>query len=170
MEPRYAAAARLAPYRRDNTPAFSLRGSECWARLVGAHDGDTVTVVLEAFPGRFQKANIRLRGIDTCEMTSTDPVLKGRAVAARDRVIELLTGGGVRLQADVAYSRGQIDAALAQQVYTVWVCCFEQDKYGRTLADVYPDCPVCRSANQVLLDEGLACPYDGGHKYLPQVA
>jgi endonuclease YncB( thermonuclease family) len=161
-EDRESATKRLSPHKRDNTPNFSFSGKKCWARLVCAHDGDTITAVLEAFPGMFYKTNVRLKGIDTCEMTSKDVEVKGRAVAARNRVIELLTG--LKLEQNTRYTKGRIDAMLAERVYTIWLDCYEQDKYGRTLAFVYPGCNGCASVGDVLLREKLANVYDGGTK------
>tara|TARA_R100000995_G_C3459396_1_gene112300 strand:- start:574 stop:981 length:408 start_codon:yes stop_codon:yes gene_type:complete len=39
--------------------------------------------------------------------------------------------------------------------------CLERDKYGRLLGDLYVE---GRSVGDILVEEGLACPYDGGTK------
>eukprot|EP00798_Chlamydomonas_sp_ICE-L_P019679 gene19679-26366_t len=143
-------------------PVLSLAGLRCWARVVGVHDGDTLTVVLEAFPGRFYKVNIRVHGIDTCEITSKNNEIKERAIRARNRLVEYLTG--VKLDPCKPYTRTQIEKAVCENVNVVWVECYEQEKYGRTLANLYPDCNGCASVAQVLLDEKLAYAYDGGRK------
>lgn len=156
-----AAAALLAPHTHDNTAPFSLEGLAGWARLVGAHDGDTATVVLEAFPGRFHRVVLRVRGVDACEMTSRDAEVRAKAVRARNRLVEHLTG--LRLDEGRAYTRAQIGRLLGEEPRVVWVECAGQDKYGRTLADVYPDRGGA-SVAAVLLAEGLAYAYGGGTK------
>jgi len=52
-----------------HTPEFTLNGLNTKGRLVNIIDGDSVSIVLPVF-NNFYKYNIRLSGIDTCEMRS----------------------------------------------------------------------------------------------------
>jgi endonuclease YncB( thermonuclease family) len=150
------ATQRFGPYDH-TTPEFSLEGLEAWCRLVDVHDGDTLTVVAEFLPGHFGKFHLRLLGIDTAEMTADAPAVKAKALAARDRVMQLCTG------CTDCRSPADIRAALTKQVVMVRVRCGRNDKYGRTLADV-SDSQSGGSIAARLLAEGLAKPYDGGTK------
>jgi endonuclease YncB( thermonuclease family) len=157
--------ALFAPYSKSNTPMFSLNGVNCWGRLVGVHDGDSITVVMNEVTCNdrsFFKYNLRLNGINAPELRSSDPVVRLAAVRSRNRLLEILTAGDVRV-ADGATGT-QIDAALndAGKVYTVWVKCLENEKYGRTLAEVYAQQGRDVSANTMMLQEGHAVRYLGG--------
>jgi endonuclease YncB( thermonuclease family) len=153
--------ARFEPYGV-STPAFSLSGLTAWCRLVDVHDGDTVAVIVEYHPERFSKFSLRLAGIDTAEMTAHDSGLKARAVAARDRVLQLCTGDPV----GTTYGdRKDVHARLASAVVMVQARCLANDKYGRTLAEVWAatttTAPTSPSIAEVLLSDRLAVPYAG---------
>jgi endonuclease YncB( thermonuclease family) len=136
--------------------------------VVGAHDGDTISVVImqESKAARF---NVRLDGIDTPEMTSADSNVKDLAIAARNRLISLLTRGHVTLPVHAPegkkLTRTDINTKLCERVHIVFLECRGMDKYGRVLGVIYLDeSPSSKSANQIMLDEGLAKPYSGGTK------
>lgn len=151
------ARAKLAAFTRRNTRPLDCDGRKFYARLVGAYDGDTVTVVAELVPGSVHQLAVRLSGINAPEMGAPDVYDRARAVRARNRLIQFLTSGGVVLDAAADYKRGDIDAALAADTYLVWLECGATEKYGRTLARVFPETdPNC--ANDLLVSEGLALP------------
>ena len=52
-------------YNYNTTKTFSLKNTECYARVVQIYDGDTITAVIPLFDN-FYKFSIRLNGIDTC--------------------------------------------------------------------------------------------------------
>ncbi len=110
------------------------------ARAIGVHDGDTIKVDVDlGFSMSLKNLKVRLTGIDTAEMTSKDPELKKKAVAARDWLREKCTGADLFLE-----SAGQ-------------------DKYGRWLGKVYLQNGLC--LNEELVKLGLAVSYDGGKKH-----
>lgn len=161
--PPASAKEALAQWTSENTPAYSLDGMQCWGRLLSVHDGDTVTVAAEAFPGRVVQLHLRLAGIDTPEMTSKDPAIKARAEAARVRLTRLLAPDVVVPDAPHHLTLPEIRDLLQADVNLVFIRCGGMDKYGRVLAALSATADG-RSAADVLLEEGLAKPYDGGKK------
>ena len=161
----YAAnAERFRPHGYGSTPAFSFADVGPVMRVVDVHDGDTIKVVMEVFPGRFFKSSLRLAGIDACEITSHDAAVHARAVDARTRLLQLITRLGPET---VPYrTHFQIQTLLASEVFLVRAVVHGVDKYGRVLADVYPIGPASdggpESLSAVLLREKLVMPYDGG--------
>lgn len=138
-----------------NAPTFSLQGIHL-ARVVSLHDGDTFTCVIK-FAESFYKFSVRLAGIDTCEMTSKNDLLRTKAFMARDRLFGLLTK---RSDTDtISWRKKDFDEYFQKNYVLVTLECHEMDKYGRVLADVDDG-----SITQILLNEKLACPYDGGKK------
>lgn len=130
------ALADLGACTYGNTRPFVPSFTVC--RFLKAYDGDTITVaaVVAGKPYRF---SCRLAGIDTAELRTKDPNEKAEAVAARERLLELVGD----------------DRALRVKVQGT-------DKYGRLLTDVAT--ATCASISATLLREGLAVPYDGGTK------
>ena len=109
------------------------------AHVTGVHDGDTITVDIDlGFSMSLRKLKVRLSGIDTAEITSKDPVLKEKAVKARDWLRIQILDKDVYLE-----SSGL-------------------DKYGRWLGKIHTQGGVC--CNEELVKMGLALAYDGGTK------
>jgi micrococcal nuclease len=105
----------------------------------GNYDGDTVTVSIpDVHPLLGRKISVRLYGIDTPEMYSSDTCERDAALKAQRLVRELMTGSG------------RIDLENVQR-----------DKYFRILADIRVD---SGSVSGILLAKGLAYPYFGGTK------
>lgn len=102
-------------------------------------DVDTVTVEAYIWIGQRLAVNVRLRGIDAPEIDGPCPSERKQAKAAKDMVARELSEGKAMLT-DI-----------------------EDDKYGgRVVARILT--PDGRSVGQLLLDHGLARPYDGGRK------
>jgi endonuclease YncB( thermonuclease family) len=81
------------PYTKANTPVFDLNGHEGVARVVSVYDGDTCQIVLPLFSeAKMWRFSARLRGINACEMKDPSPLVKTRAIAARDRLVQLVSG------------------------------------------------------------------------------
>ncbi|KAG1667172.1 hypothetical protein FOA52_004167 [Chlamydomonas sp. UWO 241] len=123
-----------------NTTAFTFDGRDVRARVVDVYDGDTLTCVLEVFPGAFHQIKVRLKGIDTPEMRKKpgQTAVEARAeklaaVAARNRVIELVTNGEVPSSVK---SRRDVQGLLESRCCLVDVRCSDFDKYGRVLGVV----------------------------------
>lgn len=143
-----------------NTPAFSLDGAKMEGRVVDIYDGDTMTVVLNPWDVvGFFKFQVRVGGIDTCEIRSKDEGQLGKAKAARARVFDMVTGGKI---GTCPGTKKEIQKALGDDVYLVTLECGTFDKYGRLLARVV--CTGDKDVAKELLGGGLANPYDGGTK------
>ena len=140
-----------------STPELSINGLKCYGRLIDVYDGDTVKVILPTF-NSYYKFTIRLNGIDTCEIKSKDKILQDNGIKARDRVLELLTNNKKNTKKD-------IKNLLESEVFLVWVECFENDKYGRILANIYKDENEKKSISEILLEEKLAYSYEGKKNY-----
>jgi len=108
------------------------------AEVISVYDGDTVTAMVDLGMSLQKKCSCRLYGIDTPEKYGKRAGEKAAAKKALERVEELILGKWVTLHS-VA----------------------EPDKYGRLLTDIWIDDV---HVNQLLIDEGLALPYDGGTK------
>jgi endonuclease YncB( thermonuclease family) len=139
-----------------STPGLSINGLKCYGRLIDVYDGDTVKVILPTF-NSYYKFTIRLNGIDTCEIKSKDKILQENGIKARDRVLELLTNNKKDTKKD-------IKNLLESEVFLVWVECFDNDKYGRILANIYKDENEKKSISEILLEEKLAYSYEGKKK------
>jgi endonuclease YncB( thermonuclease family) len=142
-----------------NTPAFSLDGAKMEGRVVDIYDGDTMTVVLNPWNVGFFKFQVRVGGIDTCEIRSKDEGQLAKAKAARTRVFDMVTGGNVGA---CPGTKKEIQKVLEDAVFLVNLECGTFDKYGRLLARVV--CTGDKDVAQELLEGGLANPYNGGTK------
>lgn len=140
-----------------NTPSFSLYGYNTYARVVDVYDGDTITVVFP-FYEKMYKFSLRLYGIDTCELKSGDPLCREKAISARNELIGIIRGDQNARQYN---SQKEIQAALAKDIFTVWVECLEYDKYGRVLARVIKHSQMVAD---VLIEKRLGYPYFGKTK------
>lgn len=133
-------------------PTFSLKGTHT-GRVVSLHDGDTFTCVIPLLD-TYYKFSIRIAGIDTCEMTSKDSLLKTKAFMARDRLFGLLTGARIDT---IDWRKSNFDKYFESNYTAIQLDCNEMDKYGRVLADV-------SNFADILVREKLAYRYDGGTK------
>ena len=147
------------------TPMFGWEGRSFRARIVDAHDGDTVRVVFRTDDETYKQFILRLAGIDTPEINSKDLREAAAAVRARDRLLQLLAPrvfpGGA------AYSKKDVLRLLHDEVVLVDIDLRTADKYGRTLAVLRPVGTGKGdhvSVAETLVAEGHAKRYDGGHK------
>lgn len=112
--------------------------------VISVYDGDTLTVNVDlGFSMTLNKLKIRLTGVDTAEMKSTDEALKKKATAARDFIREQVLNKRVLLE------------------------CYGQDKYGRWLGKIFAPDGTC--LNEELIKRGFAYAYDGGTKDVAQL-
>ena len=145
-----------------NTQPFTFDGRDVRARVVDVYDGDTLTCVVEVFPGAFHQIKLRLKGIDTPEMrkkpgqtAAEAQAEKLAAVAARNRVIELLMNREVPSSVK---SRRDIQDLLESRCCLVDVRCSDYDKYGRVLGVVVTS-DTGTNINDDLVRGGFAKPY-----------
>ena len=142
-----------------DTELFSLSGIKTYARLVDVHDGDTGKVVFKIFDKYF-KFIIRINGIDTAEIYSKNKLLKEKALEARNRLIDFLSSGKIKISNDS--SSKDIQKLLDKNIIIVYINCFEFDKYGRLLVDLQDE--HFKSVSSLLLSEKLAYKYEGHTK------
>jgi endonuclease YncB( thermonuclease family) len=142
-----------------STPKFSLVGINTFARFIGNYDGDTCTLVIPVH-GQHYKFNVRLLGIDTCEIKSKNAKCKELAIQARNRVFQLATS----CEFDNKWTRKQLAAAMDATVHMVWIECSDMDKYGRPLVRMFTPTDRTLSFQDTLIGERLACSYDGAAK------
>lgn len=150
-----------------STKYFSLNGTETFGRLVDIYDGDTVKIVLPVMDN-YYKFDIRLKGIDTCEIKSHNIENKNKGLKARKRICEMVEEiwGNYSNSPYTFETKKDIQEYLKKITCIVFVKCYEFDKYGRLLADIYINynSPNSKSISEILLNENLAYQYDGGKK------
>jgi len=157
-----------------STPYFSLNGQNIFGRLVDIYDGDTLKIILPVMDKYF-KFDVRLNGIDTCEIKSNNLETKKKGLKARRRICEMIEEiygdydqivvGDEDEDQNKFETKSEIKKYLNEIVCIVFVKCYEFDKYGRLLADVYINYePLDKSISEILINEKLAYLYDGGKK------
>jgi micrococcal nuclease len=104
-----------------------------------AIDGDTIAVVVNAWPQPFTRMLVRIQGIDSPELHSKDPVKRAAAQKAKTDLAAMIAGQQVKLES------------------------IGRDKYFRLLAKVVAGGVDC-GAEQ--LRRKNAVPYSGGRKNL----
>jgi len=118
------------------TIPFRPEISRC--KVIKVYDGDTITVA--AFlKGQSQcyRFSVRMRGIDSPEIKSHNPIEKLAAITSRDNLSEKILNKIIYLK-DIG-----------------------NEKYGRVLANVIFE---GENMNQWMLDNDMAIEYDGGKK------
>lgn len=138
--------------RADNKiPLHSFNGQKFRAKVVDVYDGDTITIV-RRYHGKLTRLKVRLLGFDAPEMRTDDPKEKELAIAARDKLRELILNKIVVLD------------------------CQKFDKYGRILANIYLKSNWCCCGsnlwlNEYMLENVKGCyAYDGGNKAAQKAA
>jgi len=106
------------------------------ATYIRNYDGDTITFLVDLGFGIHKKTTVRLAGIDTPELRSSNLEEKAKAKEAKSFVEQHLIDSEIVIK--------------TQEDKT--------GKYGRYLADVYVDGNL-KSLNRMLIEEGLAEKY-----------
>ena len=127
---------------RTHIPMFHI--PEIAANLIkidgSPYDGDTFHARAVIFaPQQPVKFTVRLRGIDTPEIKTSDKAEHDHAVIARNALSKLLPNGSIARLSNPA-----------------------SDKYGRLLADVINSDGI--NVSQYMIDNKFAHRYDGGTK------
>lgn len=139
-----------------DTPSFSLDGTNTYAKVISVKDGDTIVLAIP-FLHTFFKFDCRLNNIDTCEIHSSNMKLKEKGLQAKCRVIELLSKQTV----EQTLSKKDIQNIFDINCCIVWIKCYDFDKYGRLLIDVYLNENEKKCVSDILLEEKLAYSYHG---------
>lgn len=147
-------------YNIDNTIFFSLNGLKTQARVVNVVDGDTLVLIINIFDKYF-KFYTRINGIDTCEIHSSNKDVKELGLVAKYRIIEILCPHK-KVNEIMCITKKQIIDIFKDYLCIVNIECFDFDKYGRLLADIYTIDNI--NLSKILLDEKLAYKYDGKTK------
>jgi endonuclease YncB( thermonuclease family) len=149
-----------------NTPYFTLCNLNLIGRVVNIIDGDSLSIILPIF-NNYYKFNIRLNGIDTCEIKSKHEETKKKALKARISILNLITNQNY----SETLTKHEIKDILDKYVILVWVECLNFDKYGRLLANIYQldKLSICKlenslSLSEYLLQNKLAYEYSGKTK------
>lgn len=149
----------------DSTPEFTLDGIQTYARVVAIYDADSPTLVIP-LENHFFKFLVRVDGIDSPEIKSSNKEAKILARRARDRMISLCTGEVVQpSNTDIAERNKKkwLKDYLKTNVCIVYVNCKEMDKYGRVIVDIRKD-PDSENFADILLKEKLVYEYHGQTK------
>ena len=145
-------------YFNNETPFFSLKGTNTDTRVVNVIDGDTLVLIIPIFGG-YHKFYTRLNGINTCEVHSNNEQVKELGFKAKYRVIELISKK--ELKNIVGITKKQIIELFDNKVYTVYIECLDFDKYGRLLANVFIN---NKNLSEILIEEKLGYEYNGDTK------
>tara|TARA_Y100000389_G_C17470594_1_gene530214 strand:+ start:6631 stop:7110 length:480 start_codon:yes stop_codon:yes gene_type:complete len=130
----------------DAIKPFNMDGVKCYGVVVNVYDGDTFKAVVY-HNGLMKKLTFRPVGYDTPEMKplksmENRDIYIEKAKEARQKFIDLC--GGIH-----SY---------------VFLRCGKYDKYGRVLVHVTNRRYSRKTINDLMLDSGLANPYNGGTK------
>lgn len=153
----------LAKYNNKNSLPFNLNGYEIHGRVLNVIDGDTLTIVLPIFNNNFYKFSVRLVGIDTPEIHSDDPIIKEKGLKAKYRLLEIICNDK-KINELIGITTNDIKKIFDNKIYTVFLQCFDFDKYGRLLAKIYLTKKHSKDLSTILIEEKLAYAYDGGKK------
>lgn len=115
-----------------------------YGKVIKVYDGDTITIATQLYNGslvpkkEMYKFNVRLSGIDTPEIKTSNVVEQKLAVLARDALSNIIMGKVVRLE-DISH-----------------------DKYGRLLCNVFID---DMNISKWMIEHEYAMVYNGGTKH-----
>jgi endonuclease YncB( thermonuclease family) len=142
----------------NKTPNFSLYGKNTLARVIDILDGDTIKIIIPLFDS-FYKFSVRLNGIDTCEIKSNNEKNKELGIQAKIRLIELICNNNN----DNLLNKNELKTLLNNNVFLIFVKCYNFDKYGRLLCDISKTYNS-KSFSDILIEEKLAYKYTGKTK------
>jgi len=142
-----------------NTENFSFNGLNTMSRIIDITDGDTIKAIIP-FKDSHYKIIIRLNNIDTCETRSKCEENKKLGLDAKKRIYNLITDKN----ADEDYNKKSVKKELNSNCYLVYLKCYDFDKYGRVLADIYKNENNDESFSSILIKEKLAYVYEGKTK------
>lgn len=128
----------------ESVPYFTLKGTKMEGIPTNVYDGDTFGIVVD-FHGKATKFRCRSLGYDSPEMK---PSL---ANANRLQEIELAKKARIRF------------IELLSKKDTITVECFDFDKYGRVLVNIWNGVDQ-ETVNEIMIREKHGRPYDGGKK------
>jgi endonuclease YncB( thermonuclease family) len=123
----------------DNVEPFTLDGTKTVAMCSKVYDGDTIHLIIP-INGDFKRIICRMQGYNSAEIKGSGEEERKKAIAARDRMSELV------------YAK------------VVYVELGKNDKYGRVLTNVFlidGRDTVGECVNDIMMREGHGAPYNG---------
>jgi endonuclease YncB( thermonuclease family) len=141
-----------------NTPLFSFNGVNIMSRVVDITDGDTIKAIIN-FKDEYYKIIVRLNNIDTCETKSKCEENKNLGINAKKRLYNLITNKTIETN-----DKKIIKKELNDNCYLIYLKCYDFDKYGRVLGDIYQNENDTVSFSSILISEKLAYIYGGKTK------
>jgi len=141
-----------------NTPLFSFNGVNGMSRVVDITDGDTIKAIIN-FKDNYYKIIVRLNDIDTCETKSKCEENKNLGIEAKKRLFNLITNKTID-----SNDKKLIKQELHNNCYLIYLKCYDFDKYGRVLGDIYQNENDNISFSSILIKEKLAYVYGGKTK------
>jgi endonuclease YncB( thermonuclease family) len=145
-------------YNDNNINLFSFNGLNCMSRVIDIIDGDTIKTIIP-FKDEYYKIIVRLNNIDTCETRSKCEENKKLGLDAKKRIYNLITGKTIDI-IDKKFIKNELN----NNFYQVYIKCYDFDKYGRVLADIYISPDNDESFSSILIKEKLAYIYTGKTK------
>jgi endonuclease YncB( thermonuclease family) len=149
-----------------NVKKFTLDGMSMWGKVVHLYDGDTVHIVF-IINNTYSKFICRIAHIDTPEMAPkniTDMNEKNKekeaAIKSRNYLFEQVTD----MKITSTVTKKDLDILCEKSQKLIWVKCFEFDKYGRLLVELYHNDKSTKSINMDMIDNNFALPYEGKTK------
>jgi len=150
-----------------DTPEFTLNNQILNGKVVYVYDGDTVHIVFK-IDNKLVKFNCRLLGIDTPEIAPkniVDKELKNQEILAayksRDYLISRVSNVLITKN---KMNKNEVKKLLSKSTKIMCVKCYDFDKYGRLLVELFEDSNLVKSINQDMVDNKHALGYDGGTK------
>jgi endonuclease YncB( thermonuclease family) len=156
---------QLINIKYDDIDEFTLKNIRTVGKIVDVYDGDTCTIVL-IIKNDLYKFKCRLTGLDTPEikplLTKCNRDIEiAEAHKCKNRLIQLSTTCEIGLESKIKKTDCKKIFELNTKIITVM--CHEFDKYGRLLVSLFDDDNTI-SYNEILIKEGYAIEYNGGHK------
>ena len=149
-----------------DVPEYSLKNISFEGKVVNAYDGDTVHIVF-LINNQLVKYNCRLLGIDSPEICPKNVNDKTKreseitsAVKSRNFLISQVTG----IMPTGIVSKKDIKELCGKSKKLVWIKCYDFDKYGRLLVEIFLDKKDTVSLNKKMVLAKYAVEYDGGTK------
>lgn len=145
---------------------YSLANTSMEGKVVYVYDGDTVHIVF-SINNKLIKYNCRLLGIDSpeiCPKNVPDKVKReleiASAIKSRNYLIAQVTG----IEPANDLTKKSIKELCAKSRKLVHVKCYDFDKYGRLLVEIFLNANETTSINKHMVAKKLAVEYDGGTK------
>ena len=120
-------------------------------------DGDSLKATIDLGYGCYKSVTVRLDRLDTPELKSHDEQEKIAAKMARQHLIFLLTNQKIKLDT----TRDEIKKICSEINSIVNIKCFDFDKYGRLLIEIWNN---GININEQMISNGFAGKYNGGTK------